>query len=93
MEETSHSAWVNSEGLRRAGITRDTPDPPGGVIMRNANGEPNGILLENAGNLVMEMAMDPDMYPDVVFENKLGLDWSLNHLARNGITSVVDARE
>jgi hypothetical protein len=29
LEETSHSSWVNSEALRRAGITKDTPDPPG----------------------------------------------------------------
>lgn len=92
MEFTSHSMWVNSEALRRAGITKDTPDPQGGVIMRNANGEPNGILLENAGNLMMEMALDPTMYPEVIRYNREGLEWALGLLAKNGITSVVDAR-
>lgn len=42
MEETSHSMWVNSEALRRAGINSSVPDPPGGIIMRNDKGEPNG---------------------------------------------------
>ncbi|HEU0014878.1 MAG TPA: amidohydrolase family protein, partial [Longimicrobium sp.] len=40
-----HAAWVNTEALRRCGITRDTPDPPGGTIVRDAAGEPAGVLL------------------------------------------------
>ncbi|MFQ5606808.1 MAG: amidohydrolase [Candidatus Zixiibacteriota bacterium] len=43
-----HSLWVNSEALRLAGITRHTPDPPGGRIERNPDGSPTGILRENA---------------------------------------------
>ncbi|NOT06926.1 MAG: amidohydrolase family protein, partial [Gemmatimonadales bacterium] len=41
-----HAAWVNSAALDRAGVTRDTPDPPGGRIARDAAGEPTGLLLE-----------------------------------------------
>ncbi len=41
-----HSAAVNSKALAHAGITRDTPDPDGGKIERDAAGEPNGVLLE-----------------------------------------------
>lgn len=42
-----HSAWLNSEALRRCGITRDTPDPSGGEIARDPQtGEPTGLLLE-----------------------------------------------
>jgi predicted amidohydrolase YtcJ len=37
-----HAAWVNSEALRRAGITAKTADPPGGRILRDAAGEPTG---------------------------------------------------
>ena len=44
----AHAAWVNSEALRRAGITRDTPNPAGGEIMRGADGEPTGWLKEDA---------------------------------------------
>ena len=47
-----HAAWVNSSAMRIAGISKDSPDPDGGVILRNALGEPNGILLENAIALV-----------------------------------------
>ncbi len=44
----AHAAWVNSAALRRAGITRDTPDPPGGEIVRGVDGEPTGWLKEEA---------------------------------------------
>jgi predicted amidohydrolase YtcJ len=43
-----HSAWLNSAALRAANITRETPDPPGGVIDRDASGEPTGLLREKA---------------------------------------------
>jgi hypothetical protein len=47
-----HGAWVNTEALRRCGITRDTPDPAGGEIVRDPHGEPTGVLLEKAVRLV-----------------------------------------
>jgi len=47
-----HAAWANSEALRRAKITRDTPDPPGGKILKDAQGEPTGILIDRAEELV-----------------------------------------
>jgi predicted amidohydrolase YtcJ len=43
-----HGAVVNSLGLRKLGFSRDTPDPPGGIIHREAGGTPNGILSESA---------------------------------------------
>ncbi len=47
-----HASWVNSAALAAAKITRDTPDPPGGKIVRDAAGEPTGVLIDNAGDLV-----------------------------------------
>lgn len=47
-----HSLWVNSRALALAGITADTPDPAGGQIQRDRDGEPTGILLEAAMELV-----------------------------------------
>lgn len=53
-----HLTWANSAALRAAGIRRETPDPPGGRIGRDANGEPDGLLFERAMNLV-EHAIPP----------------------------------
>jgi predicted amidohydrolase YtcJ len=47
-----HTSWVNSKALSAAGITRDTPDPPNGWIVRDAKGEPTGALKEDADDLV-----------------------------------------
>ncbi len=43
-----HSLWVNSAALALAGVTRATPDPPGGRLERDATGEPNGVVREHA---------------------------------------------
>ena len=48
-----HALWVNSRALRAAGIDRDTPDPEGGRIVRDDDGEPTGMLLETAAQLVV----------------------------------------
>ncbi len=49
-----HSAWLNGEALRRCGISRDTPDPSGGEIVRDPrSGEPTGLLLEEAKKLAL----------------------------------------
>lgn len=47
-----HALWVSCEALRRAGVDRDRGDPVGGVIRRDAHGEPTGVLHEAAARLV-----------------------------------------
>ncbi len=47
-----HASWVNSQALLAANITAATPDPEGGKIVRDANGEPTGVLIDNAMALV-----------------------------------------
>ncbi len=54
-----HAAWLNSTALRAAGITAGTPDPEGGAIARNADGEPTGILLETAIDLARRVVPSP----------------------------------
>lgn len=49
---SKHGAAANSRALEIAGITRETPDPPDGAILRDERGEPTGILLEGAVSLV-----------------------------------------
>jgi len=91
MEETSHAMWVNRAALAAAGIDRFTPDPPGGVIMKNFwNGRPNGILLDAAGELVMDLALTRT--PELDRLNNKALKYAYPHAARNGITAIADAR-
>jgi len=92
MEQTSHSMWVNSKALEMAGISTDTEDPIGGVIIRDeTTGKPNGILIDNAGNIVMDIAMAPTAKS--IENDYLGLiEYTLPELAKHGITSISDAR-
>jgi predicted amidohydrolase YtcJ len=91
MERTSHSIWVNSKALQIAGITAATPNPVGGYIMRNAGGGPNGVLLDNAGDSLIQMALASNATIDLA--NKTGLiNFGLPEMAKNGITSISEAR-
>jgi predicted amidohydrolase YtcJ len=54
-----HVITVNSKALELAGITRDTPDPDGGVIVRDEKGEATGVLLETAAYLVRKILPPP----------------------------------
>jgi predicted amidohydrolase YtcJ len=47
-----HAAWVNSAALHAAGISRHTADPPGGIVVRTGDGEPTGLLIDAAQDLV-----------------------------------------
>jgi len=52
MSRDCHALWVNSRALEISGVDHRTPDPPGGVIARDADGSPKGILLDSAMDLV-----------------------------------------
>lgn len=49
-----HAIAVNSAALQAAGISRNTPDPDGGVIVKDANGEPSGLLFDKAQDLILK---------------------------------------
>ena len=53
LHTSGHMGVVNSKALEQAGITKDSPEIPGGVIVRDKNGEPNGILEETAMHSVL----------------------------------------
>lgn len=89
MQRSCTHIWtVNSRALELAGITKDTPDPEGGRIGRDENGEPDGILYETATYLVMELLPQKtaeDMAKDLV---RLGYI-----LSAQGVTTVTDMGE
>ena len=60
-----HIRCVNSKALEIAGITKATPDPPGGSIDRDENGEPTGVLRENARDLILPF-MPEDTETEIV---------------------------
>ncbi len=81
--EDYHSIWVNSKTLELAGIDQDTPDPEGGVIERDANGNPTGTLRETAMDLVS------DVIPPYTVEQYLeGLEYFQDFAHSLGITTV-----
>lgn len=80
-----HAAWASTTALRLAGIDRNTPDPEGGIIQRDANGEPTGILLENAVRLVEAILPVPDEH-----ETACAIERAQSQLWRMGITGVHD---
>jgi predicted amidohydrolase YtcJ len=47
-----HALWANSAALAAAGVDRHTPDPPGGLVARDHDGEPTGLLVDTAMRLV-----------------------------------------
>lgn len=57
-----HAGWANSRALELAGVTRETPDPPGGTIDRDpTTGQPTGIFKENAMDLISRLLEEPSM--------------------------------
>ena len=57
-----HVGWTNSRALELAGITAETPDPPGGAIDRDpTTGQPTGIFKENAMDLISRLLEEPSM--------------------------------
>jgi hypothetical protein len=81
-----HALWVNSEALRRAKITKETPDPAGGRILRGPDGEPTGILVDNAMDLVLAVLPQAT---DAQLEARLAA--ALARCAEVGLTGVHDA--
>jgi predicted amidohydrolase YtcJ len=83
-----HSIWVNSRALALAGITRDTPNPPRGEIVKDpATGEPTGLLKEASAAALVNRVIPPLTRA----EQRQGLRRATDEAWRFGVTSVTDA--
>jgi predicted amidohydrolase YtcJ len=80
-----HQGLANSLALKAAGITRETPDPAGGTIVKGPDGEPTGILKDNAMDLVTRVIPPPS--PE---ETVAAVRAAMKEAARLGVTSVQD---
>ena len=80
-----HMALANSLALKLAGVTRETADPPGGVIVRDKSGEPTGVLKDAAQSFVWKVV------PPASFAERLeAARAATNYAASLGVTSVQD---
>ena len=81
-----HALWVNSKALEMAGISKATKEVDGGQIIRDAQGNPTGVLVDNAMNLMF--AKIPALTTQ---QTKQALTHAMKSLAKVGLTSVHDA--
>src|SRR5437868_10669125 len=78
-----HMALANAAALRAAGVTHDTKDVAGGTIVRDASGEPTGVLKDNAQDLVWRVVKEPS---DALKDR--ALDAAMAYVASKGVTAV-----
>ena len=81
-----HAGWANSAALKRAGITRESQAPDGGEIIRDKNGEPSGVLVDNAMALLERVIPQPTLA-----EEKAALSTAFDLALSLGLTGVHDA--
>ena len=87
-DRDGHQALANSRALELAGVTRDTADPADGIIVRDAGGEPTGLLKEAAARLVRDLL--PPLTAEDTYQLLLG---ELASAASFGLTTLQDATE
>ena len=85
-DRDGHTALVNGKALELAAVTRATVDPPGGIVVKDAKGEPTGLLKESAADLVRALVPPPN--PE---ERYRALKLRLDQAASYGLTSVTNA--
>lgn len=78
-----HIAWANSKAFELAKITKSTPNPEGGELVRDANGEPAGVVKETAQGLIDRIIPPPS--PEMIYK---GLLLALDEAKKFGLTSV-----
>lgn len=81
-----HAGWANRAAMELAGVDASTPDPDGGMIMRDSEGRPTGTFVNNAMRYITQHIPAPSLD-----DQKLALRRAMMALAEEGLTSVHDA--
>jgi predicted amidohydrolase YtcJ len=81
-----HAVWANAKAMEAAGITSATADPPGGRILRDSNGHPSGVFLDNAQDLIRKK-----IPADSPAQIERRIRRAMTECARQGLTAVDDA--
>ena len=83
-------AWLNGAALRAVGYTKDTPDPPGGEIQRDKQGNPTGLLIARPNAMILYATLAKG--PKLSHQDQMNSTRQfMRELNRFGITSVIDA--
>ena len=87
-----HAGWANRAALNAAGITSSTPNPTGGEILRDGSGEPTGVLVDNAMNLVpVPEPSDEDLRRRILIAQDRVLALGLTGVHEMGVGPQADA--
>lgn len=89
---SGHASFANAKALELSGITKDTPNPPGGDILKDANGNPTGLLREHASGLVKVHAGEPPLTPaERTARARKVMELASKEALSKGVTSFQDA--
>ena len=85
IEQALHSGWLNTKGLEVCGITKDTPNPKGGIFVKDSRGCPTGMVKEGpaVGYVLMKI-------PNLPLATLTDIFPALNQYAENGFTTITD---
>lgn len=85
---SGHASFANGKAMQVSGLTRKTPNPDGGEVLKDASGEPTGLLREKASDLIKEPALNA---ADQLARDRKILELADREVLSKGITSFQDA--
>ncbi len=91
---SGHASYANAKAMELAGITKETPDPPGGEIVRDSNGNPIGVFRERAQRLLDRESsdyLDKRSHEEIVAEQIRIVELAMQECLTKGVTSFHDA--
>jgi predicted amidohydrolase YtcJ len=88
---SGHAAFANAKAMVISGVTKDTKNPAGGEILRDANGNPTGALVENADELIRTSDAEPKTDAEREARTRRRVELASEEVLSKGVTTVQDA--